>query len=168
MKICVDQCLSVVKNAIRIEHVLIGKTPILTSFYRCKFRKNSEIQVEHFLSSSAATALYILIKIKGQQQINRTWLINLVNFRRFSEKFRFQFFIEQFLFSLSRSAPLPAGSYRLAHALRRVRAIGAERRRQPVASEIDLGRSIGDARNEKASSFHHFGHSLLLSGGITP
>ena len=84
---------------IRIEQLLIGKTPTFTSFYTCKFRKNSENQEGFLLSSSAATAIYILIKIKGQQQINRTRLINLVNFRRFSEKFRFQFFIEQLLVS---------------------------------------------------------------------
>ncbi len=123
-KICVDQCSSVVKKAIWIEHVLIGKTPILDLFLMLTNRKNSENQEGFFLSSSAATAIYILIKINGQQQINRTRLINLVNFRRFSEKFR----------SRTRSAPQPPRSARLAHALRRVRAIGAERRGWAVAS----------------------------------
>ena len=107
-----------------IEHVLIGKIPILDLFLMLTNRKNSENQEGFFLSSSAATAIYILIKINGQQQINRTRLINLVNFRRFSEKFR----------SRTRSAPQPPRSARLAHALRRVRAIGAERRGWAVAS----------------------------------
>jgi hypothetical protein len=49
-------------------------------------RKNSDFSRVNFLPSSAATALYILIN-KGQQQ-NRTQLVNLVNFRRESEKFR--------------------------------------------------------------------------------
>jgi len=142
MKICVDQCSSVVKKAIWIEHVLIGKTPISCPFFMLTNRKNSENQEGFFLSSSAATAIYILIKIKEQQQINRTRLINLVNFRRFSEKFRPQFFIEQLLFSLSRSAPLPAGSYPFARRAQGVRAIGAERRRQPVASLLFSGGNI--------------------------
>jgi hypothetical protein len=52
----------------------------------CPSRKNSDFSRVNFLPSSAATALYILIN-KGQQQ-NRTQLVNLVNFRRESEKFR--------------------------------------------------------------------------------
>jgi hypothetical protein len=125
-----------------IEHVLIGKIPILDLFLMLTNRKNSENQEGFFLSSSAATAIYILIKIKGQQQINRTRLINLVNFRRFSEKFRLQFFIEQLLFSLSRSAPLPAGSYPFARRAQGVRRIAPERRRQPVASLLFSGGNI--------------------------
>jgi hypothetical protein len=50
-------------------------------------RRNSDFSRVNFLPSSAATALYILIN-KGQQQINRTLLVNLVNFRLESEKFR--------------------------------------------------------------------------------
>jgi hypothetical protein len=52
-------------------------------------RKNSDFSRVNFLPSSAATALYILINIGWQQQ-NRTQLVNLVNFRLESEKFRFR------------------------------------------------------------------------------
>jgi hypothetical protein len=86
-------------------------------------RKNSDFSRVNFLSSSAATALYILINIKGQQQ-NRTQLVNLVNFRLKSEKFRFHNFLEHTLYLCC--ASLPARSFRLAHALRRLRALGAQ------------------------------------------
>lgn len=85
-------------------------------------RRNSDFSRVIFLPSSAATAIYILINNKWQQQ-NRTQLVNLVNFRLDSEKFRFDNFIEHFAYF--RFASWPARSFRLAHALRRLRATSA-------------------------------------------
>jgi len=107
------------------------KNSDLISIFRKKNRRNSDFPTEIFLSSSAATAINILISIKGQKQQNRTLLVNLVNFRLESEKFRFHIFIEH---SASRFASLPARSFQLAHtapsswgvALRCLRAIGAQ------------------------------------------
>ena len=92
-------------------------------------RKNSDFSRVIFLSSSAATAINIFNRFIEQQQ-NRTWLINLVNFQLKSEKFRFHNFVE---YLTLRFASLPARSSRLRTpapsswgvALRRLRATPA-------------------------------------------
>ena len=105
------------------------KNSDFTSIFPGENRKNSDFSRVNFLSSSAATAINIFNRFIEQQQ-NRTWLINLVNFRLKSEKFRFHNFVEHLTL---RFASLPARSSRLRTpapsswgvALRRLRATPA-------------------------------------------
>ena len=110
------------------------KNSDFTSIFPGENRKNSDFSRVNFLSSSAATAINIFNRFIEQQQ-NRTWLINLVNFRLKSEKFRFHNFVEHLTL---RFASLPARSSRLAHALRRLRAIGAQVAARASASLLSV------------------------------
>jgi hypothetical protein len=121
----------------------------------CPSRKNSDFSRVNFLPSSAATALYILINIGWQQQ-NRTQLVNLVNFRLESEKFRSVLQVENTKAPATRRHP--AGSVKGAR-FRTIAFLTARARARRQASHL---RASARARLVAPSSAR-----LELTGGLT-
>lgn len=120
-----------------------------------KNRRNSDFSRVNFLPSSAATALYILINIGWHQQ-NRTQLVNLVNFRLESEKFR------SVLQGENTKAPAtrrhPAGSVKGARFRTIAFLIARARARRQAAGALASARPCLDAPSSAC---------LELTGGLT-
>ena len=122
--------------------------------FRKENRRNSDFSRVNFLPSSAATALNILINIGWQQQ-NRTQLVNLVNFRLESEKFRSVLQVENTKAPATRRHP--AGSVKGAR-FRTIAFLTARARARRQASHL---RASARARLVAPSSA-----CLELTGGL--